>query len=256
MVTAAEVRPRARSTLAVGLGGVIVVIGSPVLHRDPDSAVAEIGGLAGRIALVAAAANRRVQLVAKLGDDDAGDAVLLALTGAGVGHAAVLRDASHATPVIVAAAQPADEDPFPADEPSGPPPVGLALEAGDVQLALRYLTDFQVVVIAVPLDAGTLATAIEAAGFAGATPDPAGRGRFGRRSPVWSRAVTAFEAPADAEPAFATMVGQYAAGLDAGRDPRVAFLVRRRREWESAPATERPRAGETRRLRGASRAAR
>jgi hypothetical protein len=41
-----------------------------------------------------------VELIAKLGDDAAGDELLFALTRAGVGHAAMLRDPARATPVV------------------------------------------------------------------------------------------------------------------------------------------------------------
>ena len=47
--------------------------------------------------------------------------------------------------------------------------------------------------------------------------------------------MTVFVPPADDEPAFAAMVGAYAAGLDAGRAPRDAFLAATRgSNWEPA----------------------
>ncbi len=212
----------------------IVVIGSPVLRRDPATTAVDVVGLPGRIAMAAASANRTVQLVGKVGDDDAGDTLLNALTTAGVGHAATLRDASNATPTSDAPPAAADDDPFPADDFVDALPLGLPLEAGDVQLALRYLTEFRVVVIAAPLDAQTLATAIESAGFAGAHVIRLDGGTDDVPTDI---AMTAFEAPADDEPAFAAMVGQYAAGLDGGRTAADAFTdATRGTNWERARA--------------------
>jgi sugar/nucleoside kinase (ribokinase family) len=204
---------------------VIVVIGSPVVSVDPATGVVGVRGLAGRIAMAAAAADRRVQLVGKVGDDDPGDALLLALAAGGVGHAATLRDASHATPVAPDLPLAVDDDPFPTDDAPAGPPAGLPLDPADVQLALRYLTAFEVVVLAGPLDEATAATALDAAGFAGAhvirldgTPN---------QEPVGPNdvAVTQLDPPADDEPAFAELVGRYAAGLDAGRSPGEAFTA-------------------------------
>jgi hypothetical protein len=222
---------------------VIVVIGSPVVRLRESSGGVEVVGLAGRIAVAAADANRSVQLVGKVGDDELGDAVLLALTAARVGHAAVLRDATHATPVAPAdvttsaddAFAAADEDPFATDDEEPTPPiVGLPLESGDVQLALRYLTDFQVLVLAGPLDAETQGAAVDAAAFSGAhviridataDAEPA--------ATPSDPALTAFVAPAGEESAFGEVVGRYAAGLDAGRDAAEAFAdATRGTSWE------------------------
>src|SRR5204863_1724542 len=151
---------------------VIVAVGSPVA-RDADGRLAP-SGLAAEVALAAAAAGATVQLVGKVGDDDAGDAILMALAAAGVRHAATLRDPSNATPAWTpptadagAAEGPlADEE---TDEEPGPGlPPGLALEAADVDLALRYLADFRVIVLAADLDPATVRVALAAAGYAGA----------------------------------------------------------------------------------------
>lgn len=213
----------------------IVVIGSPTLRVDPATGTAEVRGLAGRVAIAAAAADRRVQLVGKVGDDDAGDALLLALAAGGVGHAAVLRDAAHATPIVAVTDAAADDDPFAAGDRSDPQPAGLPLDAADIQLALRYLTDFRVVVLAGPLDAATSHTALDAAGFAAAHVVRLDGSPAAQSEAPADVAVTQLEPPAADEPAFAEMVGRYAASLDAGRIPADAFeAATRGTHWERA----------------------
>jgi hypothetical protein len=229
---------------------VIVVVGSPVL-RGSGTSSGEVAGLAGQVALAAAAAGRAVQVVGKVGDDDAGDALMVALTRGGVGHAALLRDAAHST-AVQAAADPGAEadldDAFAADDGDGSPapdaaPDGLPLEAADIELALRYLTEFQVLVIAAPLDSRSLHSALDAAGFSGAhvirldaSPGAGGEATATEAPPIGVE-VTAFEAPQHDEPAFAAMVGRYAAGLDAGRTALDAFAdATRGTHWERASA--------------------
>jgi hypothetical protein len=227
----------------VTLGPVIVVIGSPVFARDGDAPGREVAGLAGGVALAAAAADRAVQLVGKVGDDDAGDALVIALARGGVGHAALLRDASHATPTVSSPDLPIGDTIEEsllgdhADPPRAPGPTfGLPLEAADIELALRYLTDFRVVVIAAALDPLSVRATLDAAGFASAhvvrleAPGqaPAGDSPDGVE-------ITALEAPEHGQAAFATLVGNYAAGLDAGRSPRDAFAeATRATHWERA----------------------
>jgi sugar/nucleoside kinase (ribokinase family) len=119
---------------------VIAVIGIPRLRGEDTDA--DVAGLAASIATAAAAADSRVELVGKVGDDAAGDAVLLALGRHGVGHVATLRDPVRATPVAGAV----DDDPddqAPTGSAAGPAPV---LDAGDVGLALRYLPELGVIV--------------------------------------------------------------------------------------------------------------
>ena len=60
-------------------------------------------GTAVATAIAAVRAGASVQLVGKLGDDPAGDAVLVALARAGVGHVALLRDPSRPTPALLRA---------------------------------------------------------------------------------------------------------------------------------------------------------
>jgi len=130
---------------------VIVVIGSPsALARD---GVVRAVGLSSLIAIAAAAHGRTVQLVGRLGDDGVADAVLQDLARQGVGHVAVLRDPAHPTPADTAA------DGSVADHP--PTATGLELEPEDVELALRYLTDFAVV--AVVGESGSVLAVVERA---------------------------------------------------------------------------------------------
>ena len=103
------------------------------------------------------------------------------------------------------------------------PPMGAPLEAADLELALRYLPDYRVVVLAQSLDEAALAAARDAARWAGAqvieVMAPGGEGTA-------LDDATVLEAPAeDAEGAFASLVGRYAAALDAGTPPADAFAA-------------------------------
>ena len=84
----------------------IVVIGGLGLRGSVEEP--EPDGLAPAIAVAAAAAGARVELISKAGDDPAGDAALLALAAAGVGHVATLRDPSRFTPVRSQPDEPTD----------------------------------------------------------------------------------------------------------------------------------------------------
>jgi hypothetical protein len=209
---------------------VIVVIGSPI-GRLGDGAVLA-AGMASRVALAAAAAGRRVELVGKTGDDPTADGVVLDLAQGGVGHVALLRDPARATPLE----PPPLADDVEADEiaadPAGRPtdPVltaegaaGPALEAADVDLGLRYLTDFAVVVLAEPTDAETTGIVSEAVRYGGATMVLVVGAGAVVPDGLPADAVV-FEAPdADPDGAFATLVGRFAAALDDGSAPADAF---------------------------------
>ncbi len=184
-------------------------------------------GRASDIAFAAASAGARVEIVARAGDDPTGDAVLLALARAGIGHVAVLRDASRPTPQIDA---PAIDD----EAVDAPRPVaGPALDAADVSLGLQYLTAFGVLVVTDDVPGAAVPVAIEAAGFTGAhlillTPADAA-------PPEATGAVTVLVVPAAGDDgAFASLVGVYAAGLDGGADPAAAFAAAvGRAGWEA-----------------------
>ena len=208
----------------------IVVIGSPI-GRIADGASAA-GGPASRVALAAAAGGRDVQLVGRTGDDPTAEAVVLDLARGGVGHVALLRDGARATTLepLPPTDREADElEPDGLDNGSGdeevasPTAAGPALDAADVDLGLRYLTDFAVVVLAEPAGPDVVRVATDAARWAdarlvlvleagGAVPDDA------------PGDAVVFEAPAsDPDGTFATLVGDFAAALDDGTEPEAAF---------------------------------
>lgn len=220
----------------------IVVVGNPAYRAEPPAGPA---GRAALVALAAAGTGARVELVGRAGDDPAGDALLLALAQHGVGHAAVLRDPARATPVAVAE-PPAAEDAAvapqvaerairsPAPDAGGAAPV---LDAADVALGLRYLTEFAVLVVTDDgVDNDVTATAVEAAAFATAHvvvivppggPEP--RGLPGD--------ALVLEAPADdVDGVFAAMVGRLVVALERGESPRQALATATAATgWEAAP---------------------
>jgi hypothetical protein len=216
---------------------VIVVVGTPAWRPDAPAGPA---GLACGIAIAAAARGASVELVGRAGDDPAGDALMIALAGAGVGHVALLRDPTRPTPLVVAVAEPSEpdllDDGDPDDVATTVPSAGPRLEALDVDLGLRYLTAFSVVVVAPDAVDAALAVAADAAAFAGAhlvvlveegsdLPDgvPA--------------AATVLGAPRiDPDDAFARSVGAYAAGLDTGMPPEEAFMSALALGWEASPS--------------------
>jgi hypothetical protein len=193
---------------------VIVVVGGPV-WRAEDPGAAE--GLAVGIAGAAAAVGATVQLVGKVGDDPEGDQLLLDLGRIGVGHAALLRDPAARTPLIApSAADDGSEDALAAQ------PAGLPLDAADLELALRYLTDFLVVVVADPIGPEALRVAADAASFSGAhlvAVVPVGGPEL-----ELPPGATILEGPAGNDAAgFGALVGTYAAAIDRGVPPADAF---------------------------------
>jgi hypothetical protein len=203
---------------------VIVVIGSTYLRGDGPDAVPD--GLTGRLALDAATAGASVELVAKIGDDPAGDALLLALARAGVGHVAVLRDPVHRTAWRPARADDA-VDLIDLDEAPTPwtvePDQGPELDIDDVGLALRYLTEFRVVVAIHPTP-GIVGEVAAAAAWGNAhlvivtrPGDAAPEG-----IPLGSLVV---EAMGDAveDPSIGSRLGVYAAAVDGGTTPGDAY---------------------------------
>lgn len=208
----------------------IVVVGSPSGRHTVQGIVA--AGVAATVGRVAAAAGAEVQLVGKVGEGSVGDAVLLSLAQMKVGHVAVLRDASAPSPLTPDGLEPeAVLDPIDADPganrsgaPSAGPPPGSFLDSGDLQLALRYLPDYRVVVIADPIDEAALTTVVAAARWAGAQLIVVVAA--GSSAPGAPDDATVLESPAvDAEGAFAAVVGAYAAALDRGASPAEAFAM-------------------------------
>jgi hypothetical protein len=196
-MTPGQVDSRAAPGLVPGasIDGVIVVIGQPVPNQTPSGVVA--AGLSAWIALAAAETGATVQLVGRVPDDPDGDAVLQSLVAGHVGHVATLR-------------QP----------PGDAPPI---LQPADLDLALRYLADLGVLVLADGTDAGLLHVAAEAAAWSGAPliailPD-------GATVPLgMPQSATVLAGPAaDPDGAFAAVVGTFAAALDRGDEPGEAF---------------------------------
>ena len=201
----------------------IVVIGSPQARQTAQGIAAS--GVAVTVGRVAAAAGAEVQLVGKVGEGPVGDAVLLSLAHDRVGHVAVLRDASTPTPL---APDGSGDDAVlgpEGDEPKDPHPDEAArptLDSGDLELALRYLPDYRVLVVADPLDETTLATVAAAGRWSGAQLIVVVAS--GATAPGLPEDATVLEAPAiDADGAFAAVVGAYAAALDRGASPADAF---------------------------------
>ncbi len=209
---------------------IVVVGGLGWRQGDP----AGPAGRACEVALAAAAAGARVEIVARAGDDATGDALMIALAKAGIGHVAVLRDPSHPTPILPSLAPVSDDDPVDlaaeveaSDPARGLPPASAAgpvLDAADVSLGLHYLTAFGVLVLTDDVPPPAIPVAVEAAGFAGAhlvllvSGDPPSGAALTLPSDATVLAV-----PADDEGAFATLVGAYAAALDSGAEPAAAF---------------------------------
>ena len=128
--------------------GVIVIIGSPTALLE-KSGVHQAGGLAIRVAAELVRRGERVELVGRVGADAAGDQAILSLSRDGIGHVALLRDPALVTPVGDAAH-------------------GIPVDAGDVQLGLRYLTSFTTVLLIDPLDTSVVRQVTEDASFVGA----------------------------------------------------------------------------------------
>ncbi|MDP8904768.1 MAG: hypothetical protein M3N29_05545, partial [Chloroflexota bacterium] len=81
---------------------------------------------------------------------------------------------------------------------------------------LSYLTDWRVLVVAEPLDERSLATAVDAARYNGASlVVVVGEGAGGPSG--LPESATVLEMPSEDDGAFPALVGRYAALLDAGR---------------------------------------
>jgi sugar/nucleoside kinase (ribokinase family) len=207
---------------------VIVIIGSTALRGSGPDAAAD--GLAADIGRAAVAEGAKVELIGKIGDDPAGDALMVALARVGIGHVATLRDPSRAT-VVRAVGD--DETADGALDPA-PPETAAAtataadlapvLEPADVALALRYVTDFGVVV-AVHAAPQVLAEAVAASAWAEAhlvvVVEP-GSGIPDGLAPdalVLELAETGDTAGAGA------LLGRYVASVDRGDDRSAAYTA-------------------------------
>lgn len=201
----------------------ITVVGTPAWRASDPPGPA---GRACEIALAAAALGARVEMVGRVGDDPSGDALLLALARASVGHAAVLRDPTRATWLVTPPAAPDDETPFAALDPGVQPAIeplrdGPCLDPADVALGLRYLTAFDVLVVTDELPAAVLPAAADAAAFAGARlvvlVAPGGDGG------AFPPEALVLEAPGPDDGAFGALVGALAVAVDRGQSPEEAI---------------------------------
>lgn len=217
----------------------IIVVGSPEFVPANGDERADVGGLAARVAASAAGGGAKVELVGKVGDDAPGDEIVVTLSRLGVGHAALLRVPGWVTPT--APRLPDENGPLPAEERVGegtparegaresPEPrsqsastAGLQLEPADVELALRYLDGFDVLVVAEPLREDALATVLDAVGYASArlvVIVPHG----GTSPELPSDAIALGAPPEDPDGVFAETVGRLAVALDRGRTANEAI---------------------------------
>ena len=205
----------------------IAVIGIPRLQGV--GADADVAGLAASIAVAAAGNDERVELVGKVGDDPAGDVLLVALARHGVGHVATLRDPARMTPVAPMVEDPADLDideadgPHTADAGPEPPAAVPMLEAADVSLALRYLPELGVIVT-VHVATDVVAEAIAAAGWARTAlivvVDPAADPPEGLPNDAVAIAVADHDELAAGAGAA---IGRYAAAIDRGDPADAAY---------------------------------
>ena len=149
-----------------------------------------VGAVARR---AAAGGGARVEVVGVAAAGAAGDRLLLGFAAAGVGHATVTRSGA-----------------------SG-------IEPADLDLALRYLPDIRVIVLAAP-EAALLQVAVAGSAWSGATLVLVG--------PLAADAVSVAEGsgafvldppPSDPDEAFAGLVAAFARRLDAGEEASAAW---------------------------------
>ena len=195
--------------------------------------------MAGEAARAAAAAGGDVQLVGRVGDDPAAEALLLELAASGIGHVAVLRDPARPTPLEREGAADGPDDLDPDDIPGESAPTTdapIELDAGDVDLGLRYLTDFAVLVLVPPATPGVLRAVVDGARWSSAHLILVIDGEAPANVGLPPDAIV-LEAPGgDPDGAFASVVGRLAAALEGGAAPDAAFAqVVEATGWTPAP---------------------
>jgi hypothetical protein len=194
---------------------VIVVVGRPIARRGSGGIAP--AGLAAEICLDAAARGAGVELVGTVGDDAKGDALAVGLARHGVGHAALLRVPAE-TPELGGSTSP------------------TRLDARDVDLGLRYISECQVLVLAEPLPPEAEQVALEAARYHGAQV-VAVVADGSTPSAALIEAGRVLQAPTEHGSAFAALIGRYSAALDAGTSADDAFATARREVgWEPGGA--------------------
>lgn len=126
----------------------IAIIGSPVATQAADGSH-RAAGLGVRVARHLVREGERVEVIGRIGADRVGEELTLSLARDGIGHVALMRDAALATPV-------------------GPSARGVALDRGDAQLGLRYLTSYAAVLLIDPASDALIQCVAEEAAYCGA----------------------------------------------------------------------------------------
>lgn len=171
-----------------------------------------------------------MELAGRVGEDAEGDALLFALTRAGVGHAAVIRDPERRTPIAVPLALEADDvSPLADLVATRARPNGIPLDAADVTLSLRYLDPDGVLVVTDDVAPDAVAAAVEGGEFAGLRlvllVNGAGASDASLPADATVLAVPESSDDASGDDAFDALVGAFAAALDAGATPQEAFAA-------------------------------
>jgi ribokinase len=221
---------------------VIVIVGSPALQPGVPPRPA---GRACAIALAAAQLGASIELVGRAGDDAAGDALMIALAKAGVGHVALLRDPARPTRLLDASVVPEGVTTWFEDEDDLPLAVGHGtgsrdsfpnLDPADVDLGLRYLAGYSVVVVTDDVPRSVIPAATDAAAFNEAHLVVLTQEGTTIPDHVPATATVLGAPTADPDDTFARLVAAYVVALDRGQPPGSAFQGALAAGWES-PAT-------------------
>lgn len=156
------------------------------------------GALALEVARRAAATGARVEMVGVAAPDSTGDARLLELAAAGIGHATVVRSGAD------------------------------GLDAADLDLALHYLPDIRAIVL-IGADSALVAPAGAESSWSGAGLVLVTSKDSAPDTSAVPEAIVLEPPSSDPDGTFAGLVAALAARLDAGQDPAAA--------WKSATAT-------------------
>ena len=156
------------------------------------------GAVALEIARRAAATGARVEMVGVAAPDAAGDARLLELAAADVGHATVVRSGAD------------------------------RLDAADLDLALHYLPEIRAIVLVGP-DASLISPAAAESSWSGAGLVLVTSKGAAPDTGAAPQAIILEPPPSDPDGTFAGLVAALAVRLDAGQDPAAA--------WRSAATT-------------------
>ena len=150
------------------------------------------GELALGVARRAAATGARLEMVGAAAPDAAGDARLLELAAADIGHATVIRTGAD------------------------------GLEAADLDLALHYLPDIRAIVLVGP-DPALVPPAAAESGWSGAGLVIISSRASRLDTGAAPRAIVLEPPPSDPDGTFAGLIAALAVRLDAGEDPAAAW---------------------------------